>query len=317
MNAPRAIAVSAALALPVLSVLSADVLAQPVETRFGVSVGVRSDDTEWRTTGDPSNLNPGLQSSVTFDDLSSSSLIFDGEVIWADKIVMRGNFTTGGYNDGESTQSDFLGGSEVSRLTASNDDSDFTDISVALGYQFRLGPATRVVPMVGYGLREQHLEMQQGVQVLDPLGMAGGTGPVAGLNNKYDTEWRGAWMGLHVEHDASERVNGARRLSLYARGEYHFGDYELEADENLRPEVKHPRSILQQANANGMVLTVGGAYYLTNTMRVNAGWNYQDWSTDKGLETTFYADGQEGAATLEEANWDSNTVFVGIEYVNK
>jgi len=35
------------------------------------------------------------------------------------------------------------------------------------------------------------------------------------------------------------------------------------------------------------------------------------------LETTFYADGQEGAATLDEAKWDSNAVFLGIEYVNK
>jgi opacity protein-like surface antigen len=311
MKAPRVIAVSAAAALPVLCVVCADVLAQPVETRFSVGVGSRSDNIDWHTTGDPAHLNPGLQSSVSFDDLNSTTLNFDGEVIWSDKIVMRGHYITGSTNSGDVQQSKFIGGSEVSRLTGSADNSELTDISVALGYQFRLGPQTRLVPMVGYALREQRLEMQDGVQVIDTLGMTSGTGPVLGLDNKYDTEWRGAWLGLHFEHEATER------LSLYARGEYHSGDFEVEADENLRPEVKHPRSIYSQANMTGTVLTLGGAYALSGNMRVNAGYNRQDWSTDPGLETTFYADGQEGAATLDEAKWDSNAVFVGIEYVNK
>jgi len=310
MNKTVAIAVAAATAA--LAAPAGVVYAQEVETSFSLNVGARTDNMDWSTTGDPRNLNPSLRTSVSWEDLQGLAMNVEAKAIWAEKIVLRGTWGTGRLDEGDSQETTyFVGGAPVASMMAEPDNSDVTDASAAIGYQFSSrDKRTRVAPMVGYQHNKQSLRNRNGYQT-DPTGIIGGTGPILGLDDKYDTTWRGGFVGVEVSHAATDK------FTLYGSAYYHSVNYELDGLMDPRAGEAHPRSVLQEANATGTSFTVGGTYAVAGDLRVNAGWSGSSFSTDGGQETTFFADGQEGVAKLDEAKWDSNTLFVGVQYVHK
>jgi len=309
MNKTVAIAVASAtvaLAAP------AGVLAQEVETSFNLNLGYRTDSLDYKTTGDPRNLNPSLRQSVKWEDLKGMALNVEARAVWAEKIVLRGTFTTGRLDSGSSQESVyFLGGTPVASVMADPDNSDVTDASAAIGYQFATADKrTRVVPMVGYQHNKQSLRRKNGVQS-DPMGIIGGSGPILGLDDKYDTTWKGGFVGVEVSHAATDK------FTLYGSAFYHSVNYELDGQLDPRNGEAAPRAILHDANATGSSFTVGGTYAITDGLRVNGGWTGSSFSTDPGQETTFFADGQEGVAKLDESKWDSSMLYLGVQYLTK
>ncbi|MEJ2724057.1 MAG: hypothetical protein P8175_05315, partial [Deltaproteobacteria bacterium] len=57
-----------------------------------------------------------------------------------------------------------------------------------------------------------------------------------------------------------------------------------------------------------------GEYVLEGPWSVSLTANYQDWSTDAGLDRLYYADGTVSETRLNEVNWKSYAVLAGITY---
>lgn len=279
--------------------------------------GYRVDDLDWNIAGTPAGTDPNVLSELTWEDLEIYQLRASGKLRVGRPdfpyftTYLRGSLGYGWIVDGEVQDSDYAGDDrtlEFSRSVSDNDDDDVWDLSVGLGFRFPLWEERLAFsPVVGYSYHEQNLNMTDGVQVLDPLDLFG-LGPFPGLDSTYETMWRGPWAGVDFEFMPVER------LSLTGSFEYHWPDYEAEADWNLRSDLAHPKSFEHEADGEGIVLSVDAVFDLDERWSLNLSGDYQDWETDSGDDRTFFADGSVGVTRLNEVNWESYAVMLGVIY---
>jgi len=114
--------------------------ALPLETEFVFTGGYRRDDLDWSIAGDSSGNNPNILSELTWDDLESYQVKFQGNLVWPNIIALRGLADYGWISDGENQDSDYYGDNrtwEFSRSNNNSDDGDVWDVSLAIGYPFR------------------------------------------------------------------------------------------------------------------------------------------------------------------------------------
>ncbi len=275
------------------------------EASFAFNNGYRSDDLDWNIAGDSAGSNPNILSELNWSDLKIYQLKAEGKVI-LDWFYLRGSMDYGWILDGENQDSDYLGDNrtlEFSRSNNSSDNGNVMDASVGVGFSFEPGPGwLRITPLAGYSLHEQNLTMTDGFQTFPAIG------PFSGLNSTYDTQWNGPWAGIDFAIEAS------RRLTLFGSFEYHWADYEAEANWNLRTDFAHPKSFEQIADGKGIVISAGGTYAIDRHWLINANFDYLNWSTDAGIDRTFFADGTTLSTRLNEVNWSSFAALFGIMY---
>lgn len=284
-----------------------------VETRFAETranwyfgVGHRVDNLDWSVAGDIIGHNPNILSELTWRDLGIVQLELGGNLVLDNNVYLRGNAAYGRIYDGENEDSDYAGDNrtfEYSRSNNSADEGNVSDLSVGVGYQFRPGERTRLTPVIGYSQHKQNLKLKDGYQTIPPLGA------FAGLDSSYDTKWSGPWVGVDFSHAIDNR------FFLFGAAEYHQGDYKADANWNLRDDFAHPVSFTQKADANGTILTFGGAYRLTSAWTLRGSLRYQNWSTDPGVDRVFLASGGSVETRLNEVNWDSRLVMFSVSYV--
>ena len=133
-------------------------------------------------------------------------------------------------------------------------------------------------------------------------------GPIVGLDSTYDAEWQGLWVGCDINYAID------KKHSFYAELEYHWADYYAEANWNLRTDLAHPRSFEHDADGSGVVITLGFNVSLKQQWTLNINVDYQKWSTDAGTDTVFLASGTTLETPLNEVNWESHAVMMGIAY---
>ncbi len=263
--------------------------------------GYRVDDLDWNIAGN----NTNILSELTWSDLKIYQVKADGKVV-LEWFYLRGSIGYGWIFDGENQDSDYLGDNrtlEFSRSNNSSDNGNVMDASVGAGYQFNPGSGRlKVAPLVGYSLHEQNLTITGGFQTIPA------TGSFSGLNSTYDTKWKGPWAGVDLSIEAS------RNLTLFGSFEYHWADYEAEANWNLRTDFAHPKSFEQIADGKGILVSAGGIYAIDDHWLINANVGFQDWSTDAGTDLTFFADGTTSSTRLNEVNWSSFEAMLGIMY---
>ena len=79
------------------------------ETEFIVTGGYRVDDLNWNIAGDINGNNPNIISELTWDDLESYQLKFQGRLVWPNLIALRGSLAYGWLFDGKNQDSDYSG----------------------------------------------------------------------------------------------------------------------------------------------------------------------------------------------------------------
>ncbi len=282
-----------------------------VETDFTFSAGYRVDDLDWNIAGDINGNNPNVLSELTWEDVESYQLKFQGSVVWPNIIAFKGYTNYGWIVDGDNQDSDYLGDNrtlEFSRSKNSTDDDYVWDASLAIGYPLRFGRAVvgTITPLLGYSYHEQNLNITDGNQILPDLG------PFPGLDSSYDTEWQGPWIGFDLRFKAKEITTFAHRFETYFTYEYHWADYTAEADWNLRDDFAHPKSFEHDADGNGWKIGVGFNLWLHRNWALNFNYDYQDWSTDGGIDKVFFSDGSTVKTKLNQVNWTSYALSLGI-----
>ncbi len=287
------------------------------ETEFIVTGGYRVDDLDWNIAGDITGQNPNIISELTWDDLESYQLKFQGGLVWPNLIALRGSFAYGWLFDGKNQDSDYWGDNrtfEFSRSNNTTDDDQVWDASLAVGYPFRFGRTVigTVTPLVGYSHHEQQLNISNGFQTIATPGVTPPVGPFEGLDSSYETKWRGPWIGIDMHFRAAEIKSFAHRIETYVTYEYHWVDFDADANWNLIDSYAHPKSFQHDANGNGYVISAGINCMLTQYWALNLNFDYQDWSTDSGTIKFYLADGTTHKQQLNEVNWTSYAVMMGL-----
>jgi hypothetical protein len=286
--------------------------AADIDTLLEMNTGYRVDDLDWNIAGNLDGTNPNVFSELTWSDLEIFQVKAGMRAAINKAIYVRGSFAYGWIFDGENRDSDYQGNNrtqEYSRSVNKADDGDVWDATLGLGYQFNLlSDRLRLIPLGGYAYSEQNLRLTDGVQTLSLPPATQPLGPIDNLDSTYETQWMGPWLGLDVWYQASEK------FMLFGSFEYHWADYEAEADWNLRPDLARPKSFEHDADGSGIVITVSGEYMLEGPWSLSFTANYQDWSTDPGTDRLYLADGTISDTRLNEVNWESYAILVGITY---
>ncbi|BAU49938.1 hypothetical protein SVA_3396 [Sulfurifustis variabilis] len=282
--------------------------APAAQQTFDINVGHRSDALRWSIAGDLSgSLSPNVLSELRWENLDIVQLSVGWKLDTERGLQVRGNAAYGWIYDGSNRDSDYLGDGrtlEFSRSENETRDDDVLDLAVAVGYRLTHRfdrSAVHVTPLLGLSRHEQRLRITNGFQTIPPLG------PFPGLDSTYRTEWTGPWVGIELAGETTERVGGFVRL------EHHWADYSADANWNLRDDFQHPRSFAHEADGTGLVASVGIVGVVHQKWSARLSYDYQRWRTDPGIDRVFFANGAVAATRLNEVEWTSRTISLGLE----
>jgi len=282
--------------------------------RFSLGVGFRNDTLLWNIA-DIDN-SPNILSELEWNDFRST--VFSGQFRWSNPwhLFIRGGVEVGVVFDGENRDSDYLGDNrtqEFSRSYADTDDGSVFDAGLGMGYRFDIpwqlsSSPLHIIPLLGYAYHNQDVEDSNGRQVVSTSGITPDPGPFPGLQSSYDARWDGPWLGIDFELPVGDRH------ILSASFEYHWADFEGDANWNLRNDFAHPSSFQHRAEGKGMFLSLGYAYNFSSNWAMNIGVKYCKMTTDPGVDTTFFADGSQVSIPLNEVEWESYGINLGATY---
>ncbi len=281
------------------------------ETDLTFSAGYRNDDLEWDIGGYYNGQYVNVLSELTWDDIESFQVKFQGSLLIPNIIAFRGIANYGWIFDGDNQDSDFEGDDRTQEFSRSNnnaDDGEVWDVSLAVGYPLRWGRFVvgTITPLVGYSHHEQNLEMSDGYQTIPP------TGSFPGLDSSYDAEWEGPWIGIDLSFRAAELKTFAHRFETFFSFEYHWADYDAEADWNLRDDFQHPKSFEHDTDGDGWIIRGGFNLVFQRHVALNFNFDYQDWDTDSGTDKIFFANGNTAKTRLNEVTWTSYSLGLGL-----
>ncbi len=298
--------------------LVGDLKAVEVEGDLELITGYRVDDLDWNIAGNLNGTSPNIMSELTWTDLDSLQLKVGGKGTINRVLYLRGSLNFGWVFSGDVQDSDYSGDNRTLEWSRSNnnaEDSTVFDATVAFGYPFKLASDKfRLIPLAGFSYSEQNLKMKDGLQTvrdsaLAPVGVTPPPlGPFASLDSTYDTKWFGPWVGLDLSLKATDKI------ILFAGFEYHWADYEAEANWNLRADLAHPKSFEHEADGTGFLITAGADYIFSGPWSLGLELNYQDWSTDAGIDQQFNSDGTIAVTRLNEVNWESFAIMLRVTY---
>lgn len=297
-----------AVAVPLMLANSSLAYAKEVST-VTVTGGTRVDNLDWNIAGTSPFLNyVNILSELSWSDLEIYNLKVQARTLIDNNYYLRGYADYGVITDGTNQDSDYRGNDrtlEYSRSNNSADEGSVWDISIGMGLQNRVklrGKGVLFVnPVVGLSYHKQNLVITNGFQTIPP------TGPFGGLNSTYEARWRGPWAGVDLSYNYD-------KLTLYGTLEYHLAFFRAEADWNLRTDFAHPKSFEHWANGSGVVASFGGDLAMDKNWSVSVNLDIQDWSAEDGTDRTYFSDGTSSDTPLNEVNWESRAVMVGLNY---
>lgn len=292
-----------------------------------LSLGYRVDQLDWNIGRDISGGSPNIFSELEWKDLNVWQIKLDGEL----ELINHdfGHSTTiviaevgyGKIVSGDNQDSDYAGDNRTLEWSRSNNDAgdgNTLDLSAAFGLRFPFfNSRFSVTPLVGYAFNRQELTMSKGFQTVsdqtnyDLLFSSGGPSPLgafSGLNSNYDANWWGQWLGLDVDFDFSPS------LKVGAGLEYHWIDYFAEANWNLRDEFAHPVSFEHEAKGRGLVVDLALDYLFSENWALSFLGRYSDFETGAGTDRTYLDGGGTGLQRLNEVNWESYALMLGLSY---
>jgi len=282
-------------------------LRESVEAPFeyALSTGYRTDKLSWSIA----EGGVDVASEVAWNNTAIAQLRAAGRLNIGGDWLVRGIYSTGSVQSGSNRDSDYAGSGRTQEFSRSENKSGgaVRDASIALGRKFHLfdlasGGALYLVPLAGMSIHQQNLTMYDGHQSI-PFDSA-----LPGLNNTYDTQWKGPWIGVDAWLRQGENV------WLNASMEYHRADYSAEANWNLRADLAHPVSFRHVAQGHGLLFTLGAAYQFSKNFLTNVAVEHQQWNTRTGYDETHFSYGTTNYYTLNPVSWGSSSLSVGVVY---
>ena len=281
-----------------------------VDSNISLASGVRADKFDWNIAGTLSGDGPNVLSELSWEDLRSFQIRLTGRFELAVEGIhwfhpyFQTQLATGRIYSGENQDSDYNGDNRTDEFSRSNNAADrgnMLDFSLAVGQKIPLfNQRLNLIPLFGYSYRQQKLRLLDGFQTI-PV-----HGPFPGLDSSYAAEWWGGWLGLETTY------NPHRRLIIHGSASYHFAEFYAAGNWNLRTEFAHPLSFEQTADASGWVQELELEYLFRDNWSWTLSGIIQNWQTEAGLDRVFLVDGTTMFTRLNQANWESRSLLLGL-----
>lgn len=284
----------------------------------GLSTGYRIDKLDWNIAGNPQGSNPNILSELAWSDLHIYQLKLANRTVIKDRVYLRCHLDYGWVTSGDNQDSDYNGDNrtgEYSRSLNGVDGNHVWDGSVGVGPRFLfLDTAVAVCPMIGYAVSEQDLNIVDGYQAFTAPPATTPTGPFPGLDSRYQTRWNGPWIGVDFAYAMPCTSGWLTTIKVVFTGEYHWVEYEADANWNLRNDFSHPVSFTHDADGNGWVAGAALVLKMKNHWGINLGMNFKEMTTDEGLDRTYFRNGTVTETRLNEVCWRSFAIDAGVSY---
>jgi len=271
-----------------------------------LDVGYRTDKLDWNIASNASGTStPNILSELSWDDLRIRQLGASWRLTRADGVQLHAHIDYGWIVDGRNRDSDYLGNNRTQEFSRSDNDTngDYVwDLALAGGMRVPITDVFAFIPSVGVSHHAQLLRITDGNQTIPP------SGPFPGLDSTYRTQWTGPFIGAEINAAIGARVQA------FVRMEHHWANYYAKANWNLRSDFQHPRSFEHEADGTGRLLAVGlSSGPLWSGWRARLTYQYQKWRTDPGIDRVFFDDGSVAITRLNEVNWTSRALLLGLE----
>lgn len=290
------------------------------QIELSLTTGLRTDQLDWSIAGNGINV----LSELEWSDVESYQVSLGGGIQFQNNVYLRGGFNYGWIDDGTVRDSDYgldNRTAEWSRSISETTGDEVWDLSAGGGYSFYfLQDRLSVTPLIGLSYHKQNLRIQNGNQVVTGVNPFGGSNPPpvgplsSALNSTYFARWFGPWAGVDLRYKPKMRLPSTRAMELRFSLELHWADYYGEGNWNLRSTFQHPKSFEHEADGYGISMTVQWLLNLKEHWDITVTVNYQDWSTDSGIDRKFLAAGGTSTTRLNEVNWESTSVMVGAVF---
>ena len=285
---------------------------------FYLSAGYRTDDLDWNIAGTRQGSDPNVLSELNWSDVTIYMLKLTNRTVIRDRIYLRGKLDYGVVVSGDNRDSDYGADNrtqEFSRSVNSVDGNSVWDGSVGIGPHLSfLGSRVRLCPLLGYAVARQDFNIVDGYQALADPPATTATGPIDGLDSRYQTRWDGPWIGLDLLLAMPFEKGFIRCVELLFSGEYHWVDYSADADWNLRSDLQHPVSFAHEAEGRGLMVGAMMQFETRSRWGFNFGMSMMALTTDPGLDRVYAADGSIADTRLNEVNWRRFTLETGLSY---
>ena len=235
----------------------------PVDVSLGFSE--RKDSLNWNIAGSTINI----LSELEWNQLQIKQIQANATLHLPQHLNLAIDIQRGSIHSGENTDSDYNGNNRTLPFSRakSRGGGDVNDWSIGVGKEMKLTETVRIMPSVGWSQHQQNLTMTQGFQVIpedEPF-----YGAFGGLNNRYDAEWKGLWLGI------ASQFALAQQWTLSTDLKYHRVDYAADANWNLRKEFMHPLSFEHQAKGVGVEAAVAVSYPMSTHTKLQFLMRYQ------------------------------------------
>ncbi len=289
-----------------------------IESAFYLSTGYRVDELSWNIAGNRRGSDPTVLSELDWTDVESLTLSVVNRTLIKDRIYLKAHLDCGLVASGDNRDSDYNGDDrtqEYSRSINGVDGNSVWDASIGLGPRFSFfNTGLFLCPMLGYAMAEQDFTIVDGNQVLSKPPLSISTGPIEGLDSRYQTRWQGPWIGMDILFSVPLEKGPLTSLEILFTGEYHWVDYSADANWNLRTDLQHPVSYAHEAQGNGMFLGATVGIRTQSRWGFTVGMQMRKMSTDAGLDRIYHTNGNVSVTRLNEVDWRAFVFETGLSY---
>lgn len=293
-------------------------ICKSTEMDFTLAGGVRKDDFQWSIAGNRAGGNPNILSELTWSDVESYQLSLTNRTIVNHRFYFRGELNYAFIQSGRIQDSDYREdnrGDEYSRSISDCSGDQIWDLSLAAGYPLYFNQKRLMVaPLFGLSYHKQNFRITDGEQVIT---WSGGPdrGPLEGLDSTYRATWFGPWIGCDLRYQLPGSDNaGNLPMEFGFSVEFHYADYEAEANWNLRSDFDHPVSFEHETEGYGIALAGAWLIGLSEHWDFLFRTTYQSWETDDGVDKVHYSDNTSSRTRLNSVEWRNYSFMAGVNF---
>jgi len=271
--------------------------------------GYRKGNLNWSIAA-PNN-SPNILSELRYEDLEIYEAGVNAKAV-INKFYSRASINFGRIANGTGLDSDYKENdrSVLYSQSESNVGDGTNDLCFGLGYQVDFfSKKLLIAPLAGLSYHSQKVSQKGGIQTIFADGDRPAQGRLlSGLNSIYEAKWRTMFVGVDLDFEIIDN------LFLSSSVEYHKASYEATANWNLRSDFAHPVSFIHEANGQGTIASISVNRIFAKRWLIGLMVGWQDWSTEPGTDTLFWAGGGVSQSKLNGVNWESQSVNLSIGY---
>jgi hypothetical protein len=267
------------------------------------SLIARQDNLVWNIGTTPSDI----LSELEWKNIKATQAALSTTVRLPYNFVVKGFYAYGNINKGLAYDADYNGQRDDLYLLSQSDiNGSLRDMSIELSEDYQLNSNVNTSVEVGWSKHQQQLNMLNGFQLVPSN--APFYGPFKGLNNQYDTQWQGFFLGATLVW--LKEANWQFEVSA----KHHFWNYEAVADWNLRKEFAHPVSFEHETNAKGYQGDVVIRYNINRQFGIKIFCSVLSARGENGIDVTYFNKGGVQSYFLHQVEWQTRQYGMTLNY---